>query len=71
MNVYKLTAHRNNVRNTIGFTADDDSDAMATAAFRVLEAASKSQLWAKGEITLRDHAGRVVATMPAKTGASS
>ncbi len=65
---YTLTATLGNASNTVTFNEVDDTDAMYTAMFRILDAAVKSRLWAKGEIVLAGPDG-VIKTMPAKADA--
>jgi hypothetical protein len=65
MNTYTLTATLGNASNTVTFEEIDDTEATFTAMFRILNAATGSRLWAKGEIVLAGPEG-VVRTMPAK-----
>lgn len=66
MSTYMLTATLGNAANTVTFTEENDTDAIWTAMFKILDAATKSRLWAKGEIVLAGPEG-IVKTMPAKS----
>lgn len=65
LNTYTLTATLGNASNTVTFQDTDDTEATFTAMFRILDAAVKSRLWAKGEIVLSGPDG-IIRTMPAK-----
>lgn len=65
---YTLTATLGQATNEIRFLEPDDTEATWTAMFKVLNAAQKSRLWAKGEIVLAGPDG-IVRTMPAKADA--
>lgn len=71
MKLYRLTADTGQLRNTVHFLAPSDEEAMITAAFKVMDAASKSRVWAQGEITLRGEDSTVISVMPRKNGDQS
>ena len=68
LNTYTLTATLGSATNTVTFREVDDTEAIWPAMFRILDAAQKSRLWAKGEIVLSGPDG-IVKTMPAKATA--
>jgi hypothetical protein len=65
MNNSTLTATLGSATNAITFQEADDTDAIWTAMFKILDAATGSRLWAKGEIILAGPGG-VIKTMAAK-----
>lgn len=68
LNTYTLTATLGSNTNTVTFRDTDDTEATYTAMFKILDAAVKSRLWAKGEIVLSGPDG-IIRTMPAKATA--
>lgn len=66
MNRYKLTAKAEGTQATVSLMAENDTQAMFESIFTILDLASTSQLWAKGEITLVNNAGEIVNTMEGK-----
>jgi hypothetical protein len=68
LRTYTITATLGSTSNTVTFQDTDDTEATYTAMFKILDAASKARLWAKGEIVLAGPDG-VIRTMPAKADA--
>lgn len=66
MKTYTLTASLPGMTNTVSIQATDDTDAVLTAAFKVLSVAPASKLWATGLIELRDPDNNVIERMPSK-----
>lgn len=63
---YLLIAELGTTTNMIPFDSENDTTAGIDAAFTVMEAAPRSRLWARGEITLKNAAGDIIARMPKK-----
>ena len=66
MNQYTLIAVLEDMTRVIVYRAISDSDAMLKAIDKIMDKATSNPIWAKGQITLKDDVGSVVAEMGAK-----
>lgn len=66
MKLYPLKAKSGKRTEISGVLAVDDEKATIEAAFKVMDLASNSEIWAEGEITLSTPEGKILEKMPAK-----
>lgn len=66
MSTYTLTATLGSTHKRVRLDCEDDSDATMSAIVQVMDRGSKSTIWARGRIELRDARGGLIHEMDAK-----